>query len=195
MGVCCIILLFYIKPQPFSRVVYWVARCIILLFYIKPQLALARPLAGCSCIILLFYIKPQRRIWTRSFSAGCIILLFYIKPQPDSTRTFHTLVVSFFFSTSNHNPLVSPDCEISLYHSSFLHQTTTRTVKNLLESKLYHSSFLHQTTTLEAPDSNAIELYHSSFLHQTTTSVYSFVDRPGCIILLFYIKPQPAEKF
>ena len=37
-----------------------------------------------------------------------------------------------------------------------------------------------------------LALYNSSFLHQTTTYVGLGVKFNGCIILLFYIKPQPT---
>ena len=35
-------------------------------------------------------------------------------------------------------------------------------------------------------------LYNSSFLHQTTTVIQYSIPKYGCIILLFYIKPQLA---
>ena len=57
------------------------------------------------CIILLFYIKPQRVWWSWYSCSSCIILLFYIKPQLNTVLTTSKGVVSFFFSTSNHNKI------------------------------------------------------------------------------------------
>ena len=99
----CIILLFYIKPQLPNQAKSYVMRCIILLFYIKPQLSRTSPAAALSCIILLFYIKPQLSCVKVRHDSGCIILLFYIKPQLSLSHRIFYRVVSFFFSTSNHN--------------------------------------------------------------------------------------------
>ena len=99
----------------------------------------------------------------------CIILLFYIKPQL-SRRTCFTAK--------------------GLYNSSFLHQTTTKNFDFVTQSVLYNSSFLHQTTTTKSMKCFDTLLYNSSFLHQTTTAKLLSYLGYGCIILLFYIKPQ-----
>ena len=78
---CCIILLFYIKPQPDEGNPNVPDGCIILLFYIKPQRIDGMASDVPCCIILLFYIKPQQIEGYKKTIAGCIILLFYIKPQ------------------------------------------------------------------------------------------------------------------
>ena len=77
----CILLNFYIKPQPYASPRKTWLRCILLNFYIKPQHSNCTCPAIWRCILLNFYIKPQRRrslprVWRR-----CILLNFYIKPQ------------------------------------------------------------------------------------------------------------------
>ena len=56
--------------------------CLISLFYIKPQLFFAWVFVDNRCLISLFYIKPQRLECSNSQARRCLISLFYIKPQP-----------------------------------------------------------------------------------------------------------------
>ena len=103
----CILLKFYIKPQPGRRTaknykqLYLIEilhqtttcgkcedclrRCILLKFYIKPQHDRDRNSRRQSCILLKFYIKPQLRSITSSSVSSCILLKFYIKPQRPRT--------------------------------------------------------------------------------------------------------------
>ena len=78
----CILLSFYIKPQPSP--IYTVARmcCILLSFYIKPQLTNITFTTKKGCILLSFYIKPQQFLSHTAAYHSCILLSFYIKPQP-----------------------------------------------------------------------------------------------------------------
>ncbi len=57
----CILLKFYIKPQPITPPLFGILGCILLKFYIKPQLTFPDPYVRRRCILLKFYIKPQRR--------------------------------------------------------------------------------------------------------------------------------------
>ena len=56
---CCILLKFYIKPQPLLGLILPLLGCILLKFYIKPQLKIIHRLQPRRCILLKFYIKPQ----------------------------------------------------------------------------------------------------------------------------------------
>ena len=56
---CCLISLFYIKPQPSRILSAGILSCLISLFYIKPQPERRFPLLSGCCLISLFYIKPQ----------------------------------------------------------------------------------------------------------------------------------------
>ena len=60
-----------------------------------------------NCLISLFYIKPQLCMPYCAIAADCLISLFYIKPQLFLTITKILFIVSYLFSTSNHN-LYSP---------------------------------------------------------------------------------------
>ena len=80
------------------------------------------------------------------------------------------IVVSYEFSTSNHNSAASLPAYDLLYLMSFLHQTTTLCNRKKEIKVLYLMSFLHQTTTVESSRQAAVRLYLMSFLHQTTTS-------------------------
>ena len=168
--------------------------CISSLFYIKPQLQgvvrLQRPV-----VYLLFSTSnhnqcPHQSItyWLYIFSflhqtttsslfwicsLSCISSLFYIKPQLMDGIPEHAGVVYLLFSTSNHNPQGRTGFSCVLYIFSFLHQTTTCSLRFGSSSALYIFSFLHQTTTMQ--------------------TLYAIVN--CCISSLFYIKPQLMRCF
>ena len=98
----------------------------------------------------------------------CLISLFYIKPQLRRCHASISSIVSYLFSTSNHNRRDVDDEPVVLSHISFLHQTTTHAVTFTSGVLLSHISFLHQTTTCRVD--KLVLLY--------------------CLISLFYIKPQ-----
>ena len=56
---------------------------------------------------------------------------------------------------------------------------------------LYLIEFLHQTTTSSLSGTPCTSLYLIEFLHQTTTTVSISLNVLCCILLNFYIKPQP----
>ncbi len=100
---CCILFLFYIKPQPQLRTSNAVTGCILFLFYIKPQHSIDWHKTNERCILFLFYIKPQRSGMSVKYGKGCILFLFYIKPQHAEIGIRTMSVVSYSCSTSNHN--------------------------------------------------------------------------------------------
>ena len=104
----CILLKFYIKPQPgcpSSSV-----RRSLYLIEILHQTTTCGKCEDClrRCILLKFYIKPQLRSITSSSVSSCILLKFYIKPQPSIRRLYLS----------------------RLYLIEILHQTTTTLVAN-----------------------------------------------------------------
>ena len=121
--------------------------CISVLFYIKPQPIIEYAASGKGCISVLFYIKPQPLRLTRH--RLFVVYPFFSTSNHNIGSAFcsNSMVVYPFFSTSNHNfrPLVNHCGE--LYIRSFLHQTTTKWCIRNNELKLYIRSFLHQTTT------------------------------------------------
>ena len=126
-----------------------------------------------SC--LLCYISILHQTTTTSIdeamTQGCVIFLFYIKPQHKRIRYVVKYVVLYFYSTSNHNLGVIIHIMPMLCYISILHQTTTQNRRLRFSSWLCYISILHQTTTSE--------------LAGRCTS--------GCVIFLFYIKPQPCS--
>ena len=82
-----------------------------------------------------------------------------------------------------------------LYLITFLHQTTTRKWQGFPFDWLYLITFLHQTTTGSQGRRYGIKLYLITFLHQTTTIVHLTIRQHCCILLHFYIKPQPTAFF
>ena len=192
--------------------------CLISLFYIKPQPASRLRSGDEHCLISLFYIKPQHISQIRLVPVHCLISLFYIKPQPTPKTSPFSSIVLYLFSTSNHND----DSRIMeggrLSYISFLHQTTTPKLRwcwlchclislfyikpqlfafssaqypivlylfstsnhNLVNTVrplplLSYISFLHQTTTVISFPIILVVLSYISFLHQTTTGCPSYV--------------------
>ena len=78
----CILLKFYIKPQPSFSGSCLALCCILSKFYIKPQLCQLSNNKTASCILSKFYIKPQLSRLRILLDNGCILSKFYIKPQP-----------------------------------------------------------------------------------------------------------------
>ena len=55
------------------------------------------------CILFVFYIKPQLVHPPLPTPNRCILFVFYIKPQHLAAFVGFYVVVSYLFSTSNHN--------------------------------------------------------------------------------------------
>ena len=208
----CILLKFYIKPQPVAKKRRSDGSCILLKFYIKPQQLPQQVVTIHSCILLKFYIKPQRYGLQSKPKYSCILLKFYIKPQHSGrcSRFFGVVsywnstsnhnnynysipryyVVSYWNSTSNHNNVNTRTSNLGLYLIEILHQTTTFRPTFWWHERLYLIEILHQTTTLALLVLFLLELYLIEILHQTTTFATPCVTGFGCILLKFYIKPQ-----
>ena len=123
------------------------------------------------CILFFFYIKPQLRVMKQTKVNGCILFFFYIKPQLIPLWCKIPLVVSYSFSTSNHNRFsffVDGGGVVSYSFSTSNHNTL--------------------------PDmSTSARLYLILFLHQTTTCKGMYARVMCCILFFFYIKPQPIR--
>ena len=83
--------------------------------------------------------------------------------------------------------------EVSLYLIEILHQTTTAGRRNSARCSLYLIEILHQTTTAGRRNSARCSLYLIEILHQTTTLSPILHTPRSCILLKFYIKPQPGR--
>ena len=169
----CILLKFYIKPQPETTIKTIGESCILLKFYIKPQLVASARTACVGCILLKFYIKPQLVSSLFVLGAGCILLKFYIKPQLRLERELAYCVVSYRNSTSNHN--YRGFIPILLYVVSYRNSTSNHNEPFASECfcKLYLIEILHQTTTAGIVCHTVSALYLIEILHQTTTAASS----------------------
>ena len=121
----------------------------------------------------------------------CILLKFYIKPQHRPRNSKVCRVVSYWNSTSNHNFNTVMVAVVTLYLIEILHQTTTTADTGADYLWLYLIEILHQTTTWQLYANHPSELYLIEILHQTTTSHIFYWWLHSCILLKFYIKPQP----
>ena len=144
-----------------------------------------------GCILLNFYIKPQQRV---RHVIGHSVVSYWISTSNhncSSRLSWATSVVSYWISTSNHNGTGSALADALLYLIEFLHQTTTPPWAWARQVSLYLIEFLHQTTTIVVRCLSIRRLYLIEFLHQTTTSTLRESTSSSCILLNFYIKPQP----
>ena len=133
----------------------------------------------------------------------CLLPFFYIKPQRTGCPKQVGEIVSYLFSTSNHNQLFNRHNGLLLSLTFFLHQTTTlwryvwfyikpqhrtilpkpmRIVSYLFSTSNHNSSCLAGTLS---------RLSLTFFLHQTTTGHRDRVLNGYCLLPFFYIKPQP----
>ena len=125
-----------------------------------------RPL---SCILFVFYIKPQPRPILTIFSStlylirflhqtttvlllcrniySCILFVFYIKPQLTSLNKHCDQVVSYSFSTSNHNLTLITRKNKKVVSYSFSTSNHNDMFTSFISNELYLIRFLHQTTT------------------------------------------------
>ena len=100
-------------------------RCILLKFYIKPQPSGNRIGAASCCILLKFYIKPQH---TSHFYCFLVVVSYWNSTSNHnfaSSASLLVVVVSYWNSTSNHNYNRFILSRLLLYLIEILHQTTT----------------------------------------------------------------------
>ena len=143
--------------------------CLISLFNIKPQPLNSPSILAFSCLISLFYIKPQPTFRFTCAKISCLISLFYIKPQLPEGDDRRRAVVLYLCSTSNHNSLR----KAKVLHEVVLYLCSTS------NHNFQYSVFSH-----------LLRLSYIFVLHQTTTLPRRDACSSGCLISLFYIKPQ-----
>ena len=166
----CILLKFYIKPQPSFSGSCLALCCILSKFYIKPQ---PDELAAIDFLVVSYrnstsnhnqkfnvlaegYVVSYRNSTSNHNSnpncSGrlpcCILSKFYIKPQRCRDQRRNRWVVSYRNSTSNHNRVCgysSGRRVVSYRNSTSNHNGGAR---RTVEIGLYLIEILHQTTTL-----------------------------------------------
>ncbi len=169
--------------------------CILLKFYIKPQPRYWQGICRISCILLKFYIKPQLQIKKLYTDRSCILLKFYIKPQLPDIPYKELQVVSYWNSTSNHNAipvLRLPTPVVSYWNSTSNHNAGPQRVFESFVVSYWNSTSNHNGVA--TPTAYQV-LYLIEILHQTTTLFGTALLLLCCILLKFYIKPQQVRKF
>ena len=167
----CILLKFYIKPQLRPRHPCGAGRCILLKFYIKPQQQAIFITITICCILLKFYIKPQLRLERELARCSCILLKFYIKPQHFRILLFRLhccILLKFYIKPQRGDAWALFPWVVSYWNSTSNHN--------------FGQIF-----------AGANALYLIEILHQTTTPTWAWTCSLRCILLKFYIKPQPAS--
>ena len=187
---CCILLKFYIKPQPDNDsslkvivVSYWNST--------SNHNSGARRKKKSSVVsywnstsnhnytVLRRFVEIVVSYWNSTSNHNLLASLFLSGD-----------VVSYWNSTSNHNRVSEHVAHGLLYLIEILHQTTTISANGYPPSLLYLIEILHQTTTDRWWTLRSTLLYLIEILHQTTTSDAGNSHCQGCILLKFYIKPQ-----
>ena len=187
----CILLKFYIKPQPRSSTSWTSSCCILLKFYIKPQhephvgdhaqqLYLIEILHQTTtyntdeeyftcCILLKFYIKPQPFTLYWLPAQSCILLKFYIKPQ--LFHTWSNCAVSCILLKFYIKPQQSPRPFASALVVSYWNSTSNHNYQFLGFNGSVVVSYWNSTSNHNpvAYRTHYEKLYLIEILHQTTT--------------------------
>ena len=106
------------------------------------------------------------------------------------TRLLAVLVVFFTFSTSNHNRLYVNQKLQSVVFFTFSTSNHNPPASCSLPSVVVFFTFSTSNHNIAIVYNWTKKLYSLRFLHQTTTSVHSVKESMGCILYVFYIKPQ-----
>ena len=159
--------------------------------YVEPRSGLMSPDGSVGCIIPFFYIQPQLEPRLGELGRQLYSIIFLHRTTTPLHRCSHRQqlynIIVLHQTTTISFPLTD---QIWLYNIIVLHQTTTVRASGCNGFALYNIGFLHQTTTTGVLDERDNLLYNIIVLHQTTTSSVVIARPSGCIISLFYIKPQ-----
>ena len=191
------------------------AGCILLKFYIKPQLSLQfLP----SCLVVSYWNSTSNHNKTIRHLKGCIVVSYWNSTSNHNIKDGQFVSLPLYLIEILHQTTTIGSkrlkrsglylieilhqtttawmllCRVVLlYLIEILHQTTTLPLFFRSGLKLYLIEILHQTTTPGQNVSRNNALYLIEILHQTTTRWSGFFAPRGCILLKFYIKPQPLK--
>ena len=190
LPLCCLISLFYIKPQLDARLKSTGLGCLISLFYIKPQQSFVW---YCWRWVVLYLYSTSNHNWPLSrLQVIRVVLYLYSTSNHNYACIINNthIVVLYLYSTSNHN-FCYYVCDLNgvvLY----LYSTSNHNIEVECDhwKKLSYIFILHQTTTQYNAASPLNLLSYIFILHQTTTRCKQVSNLQGCLIYLFYIKPQ-----
>ena len=200
LNLCCILLNFYIKPQPNSNTQFRSLCCILLNFYIKPQQERHWRMHGRRLYLIEFLhqtttLDRLRFTWTKLY------LIEFLHQT--------TTVIEFLHQTTtciNALSLVQCCILLNFYIKPQLCNRGNRAGFGCILLNFYIKPQPYYEKALDNPvvsywistsnhntkhgTLNSISLYLIEFLHQTTTIVLNFNFVRSCILLNFYIKPQ-----
>ena len=207
----CILLKFYIKPQPVANarivsvvVSYWnstsnhntigtetpVARVVSYWNSTSNHNSVRSPAVPCPVVSYWNSTSNHNPPSGGYTYHGCILLKFYIKPQQRSSPMEISAVVSYWNSTSNHNMRHAVGMPLRLYLIEILHQTTTRVQLVRFPLVLYLIEILHQTTTARPAGLRFSCCILLKFYIKPQLRLERELACCSCILLKFYIKPQ-----
>ena len=201
---CCLISLFYIKPQLCDRLrcVGWVVlylcstsnhnpvqdfRNNVELSYIfvlhQTTTSNLRLSTTSSCLISLFYIKPQLDSGGNLRIKSCLISLFYIKPQRHNLiRLFRwSCLISLFYIKPQPLPSVEASAKVVLYLCSTSNHNSTFDINSS------HTVVLYLCSTSNHNRCFCSFLYPYVVLYLCSTSNHNPDDARSTIYGLSYI--------
>ena len=124
---------------------------------------------------------------------SCILFFFYIKPQHIMSSPQTISVVSYSFSTSNHNDSVATVLLALVVSYSFSTSNHNTGMIHHQPEVVVSYSFSTSNHNPHRPQDIPGRLYLILFLHQTTTLAVALHLDDRCILFFFYIKPQPCR--
>ena len=189
----CILLKFYIKPQHQGRSIRFAS---VVSYWNSTSNHNNRKQAAKTIRVVSYWNSTSNHNGVNATMSGSSVVSYWNSTSnhnPLLALVFLLPVVSYWNSTSNHNFYSHCFALVSLYLIEILHQTTTLPLFFRSGLKLYLIEILHQTTTPGQNVSRNNALYLIEILHQTTTRWSGFFAPRGCILLKFYIKPQPLK--
>ena len=144
-----------------------------------------------GCFLFQFYIKPQRHIGVHAVSVVVSYFNSTSNHNPGVRHLSSGPVVSYFNSTSNHNK--SSDARLQRVVVSYFNSTSNHNDKQMLKTAITVVSYFNSTSNHNCQkDRNFYKmLFLISILHQTTTASDVLPAQRGCFLFQFYIKPQP----
>ena len=165
----CILLKFYIKPQPSRRDR---SRTIVVSYWNSTSNHNRRAESLWKNVVVSYWNSTSNHNWTpRRSTPECVVSYWNSTSNHNGGVGYGNEygVVSYWNSTSNHNKTSYHISLSKLYLIEILHQTTT--VRNEFDTDrvLYLIEILHQTTTTSIELWSGTSLYLIEILHQTTT--------------------------
>ena len=171
------------------------AGCILLKFYIKPQPSFSGSCLALCCILSKFHIKPQP---TATMSSHRFVVSYRNSTSNHnniSCRLFQIPVVSYRNSTSNHNCWSCTLAMPLLYLIEIPHQTTTQRNIQRRSKRCILSKFHIKPQLLHEVEPWRPSCILSKFHIKPQLRCIQRTGTHGCILSKFHIKPQRRASY